>query len=311
MKFLFLKILFIFIFCTQYSYAKDYYKKKLIDTHLKYEEIKKENLIANENLKKLELELEEINSENIKLNNRQFFQITPLVIVIFFSSIIILISINFYLYTLFRSKWTKIDENKLVTFPKEAVDTMHTFLTAHETFIEETNKYLESIKSDLANEISDLNSKIGNLAEQQSNIRQLAEERGDELKRYKEGYDYSNLKSLILGIIDNIKNIEKYLSNEEIIKSPLSRYLEATKDKLELLLQSNGVEEYIPKTGKLVSDVDGCKAVDTKNTEDDNLINVIKEIKQKGYMITIDNENYKIVKDAEVIVYSKGETYDK
>ena len=42
-----------------------------------------------------------------------------------------------------------------------------------------------------------------------------------------------------------------------------------------------------------------------------NLINVIKEIKQKGYMITIDNQNYKIVKDAEVIVYSKGETNDK
>ncbi len=210
------------------------------------------------------------------------------------------------LYTVFRFKWKKLDENKLVTLPEEAVNTMHSFLNAHNTFIKQTNKFLESITSELAKVVEEQNNKMGNLDEQLNAIRQLAEERGNELKRYKEGYDYANLKSLILGIIDNIRNIEKYLLNQEIIESAIARYLEATKEKLELLLQSNGVEEYIPTTGKLVSDVDGCRTVDTENTNDENLINVISGIRQKGYKITIDNKNSRIVKDAEVIVYSKG-----
>jgi len=226
--------------------------------------------------------------------------------IVLFLFILICLLVFLCLFTVFRFKWKKLDENKLVTFPEEAVNTMHTFLNAHETFIKQTNKFLESVTSELAKVVGEQNSKMGNLNEQLNAIRQLAEERGDELKRYKEGYDYANSKSLIMGIIDNIRNIEKYLLNQEIIKSPLTRYLEATKEKLELLLQSNGVEEYVPETGKLVSDVDGCRAVDTENTNDENLINVISSIKQKGYMITIDNKNSRIVKDAEVIVYSKG-----
>ena len=85
----------------------------------------------------------------------------------------------------------------------------------------------------------------------------------------------SNLKSLILSIVDIIQNINKYLLNPELKNSPTSRYLEATKDKLEITLQMKGVEEYIPEKGKLIVDVIGCRAVATEITKNDEQINII------------------------------------
>ena len=226
---------------------------------------------------------------------------------VLFLFIVICLLVLLCLYIVFRFKWKKLDENKLVTFPKEAVKIMNTFLKEHVFFKEETKKHLNSVISDLAKVIEEQNRKLDNLDEQLNAIKELAEERGSELKRYKEGYDYSKLKSLILGIINNIKNIEKYLSNQEIKGSALNKYLEATKNRLDLLLQSNGVEVYIPETGKLISNVDGCRAVETENTYDEKLVNVISRIIQNGYKISIDNTNSKIIKEAEVIVYSKDE----
>ena len=47
--------------------------------------------------------------------------------------------------------------------------------------------------------------------------------------------------------------------------------------------------------------------METENTYDEKLVNVISRIIQNGYKISIHNTNSKIIKEAEVIVYSKDE----
>ena len=221
-------------------------------------------------------------------------------LMILFLLIMICILVLSSLYLMFRFKWKKLDETKLVTFPEEAVQTINAMKNAHQVFIREIQEFLKDSQTQQ-------NEKINNINDQLDSFRTLAEERGAELKRFKDGYDFSNLKSLILSIVDNIQNINKYLLNPELKNSPTSRYLEATKDKLEITLQMKGVEEYIPEKGKLIVDVIGCRAVATEITKNDEQINIIYKINKPGYKIATDDGNIKIIKEAEVTVYAKGE----
>ena len=233
-----------------------------------------------------------LDSENNKQTNNT--------LMILFLLIIICILVLSSLYLMFRFKWKKLDETKLVTFPEEAVQTINAMKNAHQVFTREIQEFLKDSQTQQ-------NEKINNINDQLDSFRTLAEERGAELKRFKDGYDFSNLKSLILSIVDNIQNINKYLLNPELKNSPTSRYLEATKDKLEITLQMKGVEEYIPEKGKLIVDVIGCRAVATEITKNDEQINIIYKINKPGYKIATDDGNIKIIKDAEVTVYAKGE----
>ena len=233
-----------------------------------------------------------LDSENNKQTNNT--------LMILFLLIIICILVLSSLYLMFRFKWKKLDETKLVTFPEEAVQTINAMKNAHQVFTREIQEFLKDSQTQQ-------NEKINNINDQLDSFRTLAEERGAELKRFKDGYDFSNLKSLILSIVDNIQNINKYLLNPELKNSPTSRYLEATKDKLEITLQMKGVEEYIPEKGKLIVDVIGCRAVATEITKNDEQINIIYKINKPGYKIATDDGNIKIIKEAEVTVYAKGE----
>ena len=75
---------------------------------------------------------------------------------------------------------------------------------------------------------------LNEVDEKISPFEKVAREKNDELKTYKEGYDYSKYKSIINGIIDAIEFIEtaekKIKSEDEILKS----YFETTKENLSL-----------------------------------------------------------------------------
>ena len=107
----------------------------------------------------------------------------------------------------------------------------------------------------------------------------------------------------MLGLIENIKYIDRNLERDEIKNSDLSRFLEASKDKLELLLSAQGVEKYTPEIDRPITDIDGCKAVETINTTDNSKINFIHSVIKDGYKLQLNNNEIKIISDAEVIVY--------
>ena len=232
--------------------------------------------------------------------------ITDIIIIILLIIVVILFCISTYL--IYFKRWREFEPEKLITFPEEAINKVNLIIDTNKNYQAEVIKQNELISSDLNKILSDVNSQIIKLSQQVQSFRSLAEERGDEIKRYKDGYNYSISKSFMLGIIENINYIDKNLEREEIKNSDLSRFLEASKDKLELLLLSQGVEKYSPEINKPITEIDGCKAVDTILTNDNEIVNHIHSVVKEGLKLQITNTEMKIISEAEVIVYKKEES---
>ena len=232
--------------------------------------------------------------------------ITDIIIIILLIIVVILFCISTYL--IYFKRWREFEPEKLITFPEEAINKVNLIIDTNNKYQAEVIKQNKLISSDLNKILSDVNSQIIKLSEQVQSFRSLAEERGDEIKRYKDGYNFSISKSFMLGIIENINYIDKNLEIEEIKNSDLSRFLEASKDKLELLLLSQGVEKYSPEINKPITEIDGCKAVDTILTNDNEIVNQIHSVVKEGLKLQITNTEMKIISEAEVIVYKKEES---
>ena len=232
--------------------------------------------------------------------------ITDIIIITLLIIVVILFCISTYL--IYFKRWREFEPDKLITFPEEAINKVNLIIDTNNKYQAEVIKQNKLISSDLNKILSDVNSQIIKLSEQVQSFRSLAEERGDEIKRYKDGYNFSISKSFMLGIIENINYIDKNLEREEIKNSDLSRFLEASKDKLELLLLSQGVEKYSPEINKPITEIDGCKAVDTILTNDNEIVNQIHSVVKEGLKLQITNAEMKIISEAEVIVYKKEES---
>ena len=215
--------------------------------------------------------------------------------------VVILFCISTYL--IYFKRWREFEPKKLITFPEEAVNKLDNVSKTNEEYQKEIIKQNKVLISELNKIISQLNTDITKLSEQVVSFRSLAEERSNEKKRYKEGYDFAKSKSFMLGLIENIKYIDRNLERDEIKNSDLSRFLEASKDKLELLLSAQGVEKYTPEIDRPITEIDGCKAVETINTTDNSKINFIHSVIKDGYKLQLNNNEIKIISDAEVIVY--------
>ena len=191
--------------------------------------------------------------------------------------------------------WYEVNTQKISKIRFGWFDTIDD-IKVTKALINEVNKILEQI-----------NNQFSSLNEQVQSFRTLAEERGIELKQYKDGYNYSIVKSFIMGLIENIKYIDKNLLRDEIKNSDFARYLEASKDKLELLLVAQGVEKYIPEVGNLIMETEGCKAVGTISTSEDKKVNLIQSIITPGYKLQLNKNESNIIYHAEVIVFKKEE----
>ena len=217
--------------------------------------------------------------------------------------IIVVFSISTYL--MYFKRWRQFDPENLITFPEEAVAQIEEIKKTNIELQEKLNEQNKSLINEVNKILEQINNQITSLNEQVQSFRALAEERGIELKQYKDGYNYSIVKSFIMGLIENIKYIDKNLLRDEIKNSDFARYLEASKDKLELLLVAQGVEKYIPEVGNIIMETEGCKAVGTISTSEDKKVNLIQSIITPGYKLQLNKNESNIIYDAEVIVFKK------
>lgn len=222
--------------------------------------------------------------------------------------ILILIIFSLSTYLMYFKRWKQFDPENLITFPEEAVAQIEEIKKTNIELQEKLNDQNKSLINEVNKILEQINNQISSLNEQVQSFRTLAEERGVELKQYKDGYNYSIVKSFIMGLIENIKYIDKNLLKDEIKSSDFARYLEASKDKLELLLVAQGVEKYIPVVGKLIMETEGCKAIGTIPTSEDSEVNLIQSIITPGYKLQLNKNESNIIYDAEVIVFKKEET---
>ena len=128
------------------------------------------------------------------------------------------------------------------------------------------------------------------------------------MKQYKEGYDLNKNKALFLSIIDSISFINSATAKITNEQSVAKDYLIATKDKLEIILSNYSIEQFTPEINKKITDVEGCEPIlQTADTDDDAKVNFIQSVVFPGYELTIKQGEKRILKKAEVMVYSKKE----
>ena len=206
-----------------------------------------------------------------------------------YSIIFILLIVSILSGILFLRLYRKIkssdkDSINLINFPLELEKKINDFVTESK----ENNKDL--IKSHF-NAQETTKKIIQDLDEKIAPFEKVAREKNDELKIYKEGYDYSKNKSIINGIIDTIEFMEtaekKIDPNNEIIKS----YFVTTKDKLLIILDNASIEKFSPKLLSSAINNIGCEVDNsTEKTNQRDKNDLIQSVLKPGYKLILNNK---------------------
>lgn len=225
------------------------------------------------------------------------------VIILNISIILIILILSIILFVKLYLKIKSSDKNSinLIEFPKDTDQKIKDFINESNNFKSELQKFLYEEHQSAKKIISDIDDKI-------SPFEKVAKEKSEELKAYKQGFEYVRYKALIDGIIDTIQFIEsskaKINSNDEILNS----YLESFKDKLLIILNNSGVETFSPTLNTSALENQGCEIdLVTESTDDKKKENLIFSVMRKGYRIELKKDNFLYVKKALVKVYEHKE----
>ena len=210
-----------------------------------------------------------------------------------------ILALSLVLFFRLYNKIKSSDKNSinLIQFPKETNDKLDSFVNEskqnHSQLVDNFNK----IQKYTSNIIKDIDDKI-------APFEKVAREKNDELKIYKEGYEYTKNKSIINGIIETIEfieNAEKKIDNtNEIFNS----YFTTTKDKLLITLNNSGIETFEPKLGTSAIEDNSCEIdPSTEKTNEETKNDMIHSVLKKGYKLSLGNGVDKIIKKSIVRVF--------
>ena len=130
----------------------------------------------------------------------------------------------------------------------------------------------------------------------------FASEKNDELKQFKEGYDFSKQKNIITGVLDCIDLIEK--AQEKLLNDESKDYLKALHEKLEIILSNNGIEKFTPTIDKKFFEIEGCEPSPIiEQTGDESKKNYIHSVLKPGYKIQLKDNVNKVIKKSVVKIY--------
>ena len=145
--------------------------------------------------------------------------------------------------------------------------------------------------------------------EQVQALNTIATERGDELRQYKEGFIFARTRQMILGVIASLDSIRLYEQELARIGDGASerdrKYLQAIAQRLQDVLADQDIEEFSPDLrSKASSDRALIKTVRAEETQDKNQVGTIAQVVHPGYRLYITSDESRIVRPAQVIVYS-------
>lgn len=132
----------------------------------------------------------------------------------------------------------------------------------------------------------------------------ITKDASEELKAYKEGYDLVKSRGMVLNLINLMEFTKSALEKCKDSDEKSKNYLNAIKDKVEILLNNFGVEEYLPEVGENI-DQAGCVVKETETTDQPNKIDTVLQVLKPGFMMSLDESDQIIIKEAEVKAYVK------
>ena len=105
-------------------------------------------------------------------------------------------------------------------------------------------------------------------------------------------------------MISILEFVEQYKNKSKNLDEISQNYVEAIKDKIEILLNNSGVEMFKPELNNNVLEVQGCSpSLTTKKTKDTSKANLIANVIKPGYKLQISKDEFIFLKNAEVEVY--------
>jgi len=151
---------------------------------------------------------------------------------------------------------------------------------------------------------SPINNTLKELAKQVGAIRDYAASQQDRVEKLQDGYDWGIIRTFCLRVIRCIDNVEKRIAEMED-GSEAVVHLEEVRDELLFALESSGVEQYEPE---IHSDYRGqeklAEAVKEKQPSNKaDQTGRIAKVLRPGYRYIIDDENFKVVRTAQVKLF--------
>ena len=208
--------------------------------------------------------------------------------------LVIIILLILFLSIFRKIRSTSADKFNVIQFPIETTNKIKDFINEVSDYL---NKLGKLVSTDQKQAVKEINERL-------KIFETFANEKNQELQLYKEGYEYSKQKNIINGILDCVELIERSIEKSKDNNITNENYLSAIKEKLEIILNNNGVEKFTPNINEKIFDTTGCEPSQiTEKTTDENKINVIHSVLKPGYKIKLKDNLYKIVKKSLVKVY--------
>jgi len=151
-----------------------------------------------------------------------------------------------------------------------------------------------------------LENSLAELTRQVSAIREYASSQQDRVSKLQDGYDWNIIRNFCLRVIRCIDNLDgriARLAQQDIDTTDI----EEVRDELVFALESSGIEQFKPQ---IQSDYNGqeklAEVVKEKQYSDDPaLAGKIAEVIRPGYQYLIDEENARVVRSAQVKLFSQ------
>ncbi|MCL5281868.1 MAG: nucleotide exchange factor GrpE [Planctomycetes bacterium] len=170
--------------------------------------------------------------------------------------------------------------------------------------IAEFKRMAESVQQATREQANPLDNTLKELTQQVSAIREYAANQQNRVEKLQDGYDWGIIRTFCLRVIRCVDNLENRLANLPKGDSALT-HLEEIKDELLFALESSGVEQFQPE---LNSEFHGqeklAEALKEKQpTKKPEQAGRIARVIRPGYRYLIDDENYRVVRTAQVKLY--------
>lgn len=165
-------------------------------------------------------------------------------------------------------------------------------------------------------ERENIHRRLEELADHIGAVRDLAEARGKEVERLREGRDFAATRAFARGVIkaiDLLQDFQRQLSESHSEEaSPLLgdalRRLEAAESQLTLLLEANRIEPFTPEPGESVfEDSRRFKPVERCPTETAAEVGKVKCVRYPGYALVQGESRDVVLREAHVIVFGPPE----
>lgn len=170
--------------------------------------------------------------------------------------------------------------------------------------IAEFKEVAQSVQQATRDQSEPLSSTLKELAQQVSAIREYAACQQDRVEKLQDGYDWGIIRTFCLRVIRCVDNIESRIDNPPQDCADLI-YLEEVRDELLFAMESSGIEQFRPdinseyrgqeKLAEAVKEKQPAPKPDQSGR--------IAQVLRPGYRYMMDDENYKVVRTAQVKLF--------